>query len=156
MTFFVTSFPKNVTFWHRQYKTFLNGKKCDFSAWTEKCISLAVSDFSHISRKREAGRPFGLGPILNDHVEHMSESCSRYEWVMSHICMSHVTHVNGSWHTCEWVISQRDRKRWQCLRKLSIRYISYTTSYRTYECYTMSYSTYECVISHIWMLYDVI
>ena len=33
----------------RSYKTFLNGKKCDDSAWTEKCISLPVSDFSHIS-----------------------------------------------------------------------------------------------------------
>ena len=39
-------FPKNVTFWHRRYKTFLNGKKCDDSAWTEKCISLPVSDIS--------------------------------------------------------------------------------------------------------------
>jgi len=49
VTFFVTSFPENVTFWHRRYKTFLNGKKCDDSAWTEKCISLPVSDFTHIS-----------------------------------------------------------------------------------------------------------
>jgi len=49
VTFFVTSFPKNFTFWHRRYKTFLNGKKCDDSAWTEKCITLPVSDFSHIS-----------------------------------------------------------------------------------------------------------
>ena len=27
VTFFVTSFPKNVTFWHRRYKKILNGKK---------------------------------------------------------------------------------------------------------------------------------
>jgi len=30
-------------------KKILNGKKCDDSAWTENCISLPVSDFSHIS-----------------------------------------------------------------------------------------------------------
>jgi len=47
--FFVTSFPKNVTFWPRRYKTFLNGKKCDDSARTETCFSLPVSDLSLIS-----------------------------------------------------------------------------------------------------------
>jgi len=45
LTFFVTSFPKNVTFWPR-YKTFLNGKKCDDSAGTETCFSVPVSDLS--------------------------------------------------------------------------------------------------------------
>ena len=29
----VTSFPENVTFWPRRYKTFLNGKKCDDSEY---------------------------------------------------------------------------------------------------------------------------
>jgi len=38
--FLVTSFPKNVTFWPRRYKTFLIGKKCDDLAGTETCFSL--------------------------------------------------------------------------------------------------------------------
>jgi len=46
VTFFVTSFPKNVTFWPRRNKTFLNGKEYDDSAGTEKCFSLHVSDLS--------------------------------------------------------------------------------------------------------------
>jgi len=49
VTFFVTFFPKNVTFLPRRYKMFLNGKKCDDSAGTETCFSLPVSDLSHIS-----------------------------------------------------------------------------------------------------------
>jgi len=49
VTFFVTSFPKNVTFWPRQYKKKLNGKKCDDSAGTETCFFLIVSDLSLIS-----------------------------------------------------------------------------------------------------------
>jgi len=49
VTFFVTSFPKNVTFWPRRYETFLNRKKCDDSAGTETCFSLPVSDLSLIS-----------------------------------------------------------------------------------------------------------
>ena len=32
VTFFVTSFPKNVTFWPRRYNFFLSGNKCDYSA----------------------------------------------------------------------------------------------------------------------------
>jgi len=54
VTFFVTSFPKNVTFWPRQYKTFLNGKKCD--------------DWAGTFHKREVGRPFGLRPTLSNTV----------------------------------------------------------------------------------------
>ena len=46
VTFFVTSFPENVTFWPRRYKTFLNGKECDDSAGTETCFLLPVSDLS--------------------------------------------------------------------------------------------------------------
>jgi len=49
VTFCVTSFPKNDTFWPRRYKTFLNGKKCDDSAGTQTCFSLPVSDLSLIS-----------------------------------------------------------------------------------------------------------
>ena len=49
VTFLVTSFPKNVTFWPRRYKTFLNGKKCDDSAGTETHISPRISDVSLIS-----------------------------------------------------------------------------------------------------------
>jgi len=49
LTFFVTSFPKNVTFWPRWYKKKLNGKKCDDSAGTETRFSLPISDVLHIS-----------------------------------------------------------------------------------------------------------
>ena len=49
VTFLVTSFPRNVTFWPCRYKTFLNGKKCDESAVTETCFSFPVSDLSLIS-----------------------------------------------------------------------------------------------------------
>ena len=48
VTFLVASFPKNVTFWSRWYKTFLNGKKCDNLAGTETCFSLPVLVFSLI------------------------------------------------------------------------------------------------------------
>ena len=67
VTFFVTSFAENVTFWHCWYKTFLNGKKCDDSAGTEKYFCLPVSDLSilgSVKREREAGRPFGLRQTL--------------------------------------------------------------------------------------------
>jgi len=49
LMFFVTSFPKNVTFWPRRYKTFLKGKKCDDSAGTETGLSFTVSNLSLIS-----------------------------------------------------------------------------------------------------------
>ena len=49
VTFFVTSFPKNVTFWPRRYKKKFNRKKCDDSAETETCFILPVSDLSLIS-----------------------------------------------------------------------------------------------------------
>jgi len=45
---FVTSFPKNFTFWPHQYQKKLNGKKCDYSAGTEKNLSLPVSDLALI------------------------------------------------------------------------------------------------------------
>jgi len=57
VTFFVTSFPKIVTFWSRWYKKNLNGKKCDDSAGTETCFLLFPSQICHLSWKREAGRP---------------------------------------------------------------------------------------------------
>ena len=49
VTFFVTSFPKNVTFWPRRYITLLNWKKCYYSAGTETWFCLLVSDLSLIS-----------------------------------------------------------------------------------------------------------
>jgi len=38
VTYFVTSFPKNVTFGPSRYETFLNGKKYNDSAGTETCF----------------------------------------------------------------------------------------------------------------------
>ena len=63
--------PKNVTFWPRRYKTFLNGKKCDDSAETK---GLSYPDFSPASRLR-----FG--------------------WVTSHLSLFSVT-KNVTHHIC--------------------------------------------------------
>jgi len=55
MTFFVTSFPKHVTFWPRRYKTFLNGKKSflrrnvTIRLGLKHVFSLPVSDLSLVS-----------------------------------------------------------------------------------------------------------
>jgi len=54
VTFFVTSFPKNITFWPRLYKKNLNGKKCDYSAATETCFSSSLRFVTYLgSVKRE-------------------------------------------------------------------------------------------------------
>jgi len=63
VTFFVTSFPKNVTFWPRRYKFFWNGRNVTIRLGL-KHIFLFPSQICHLSRKREAGRPFRLRPTL--------------------------------------------------------------------------------------------
>jgi len=62
VTFFVTSFPKKLTFRPRRYKKNWNGKKCDDSAGTETFFR---SQIFHLFRKCEAGRPFGLRQTLD-------------------------------------------------------------------------------------------
>jgi len=49
VTFFVTSFPKNVTFWPRQYKFFLNGRNVTIRLGLKNVFFLPVSDLSLIS-----------------------------------------------------------------------------------------------------------
>jgi len=61
VTFFVTSFPKNATFCPRRYKKKLRNVTIRLGL---KLIFLFPSQICHLSRKPEAGRPFGLRPTL--------------------------------------------------------------------------------------------
>ena len=52
---------KNVTFWPRWYKTFSTGRYVTIRLGL-KHVFLFPSQICHLSRKREAGKPFGLRP----------------------------------------------------------------------------------------------
>jgi len=56
--FFVTFFPKNVTFWPRLYKL----EEMWRFGWELKNSYLFPSQICHLSRKHEAGEPFRLTP----------------------------------------------------------------------------------------------
>ena len=58
------SFPKHVTFGPRRYKPFWTGRNVTIRLGL-KHVFLFPSLIFHWSRKREAGRPFGLRPTLN-------------------------------------------------------------------------------------------
>ena len=53
--------------------------------------------------------------ICLSNVPHMYESCHRYVWVTSNVCMNHVTYVNASYFASEgWGLWDRSRVQHSC------------------------------------------
>ena len=159
MTFLVTFFPKNVTFWPRRYKLFLNAKKCDDSAGTETYFSLTVSDLSLIAQAW-SGKAISA---KTDLYRHVCESCHSHSythmWVLKYgICESiDIGYVSGTWlykcgschshsythmrescrshtYTFMWVL------KYGIAESVDIAYVSGTWLYKCGSCHSHSYT----------------